>query len=220
TLNMQKLLSVIVLYVFYILLNHGICETKLLRNKRFLIFPKQAPTRYQFIGGIGIPADLSYESLTIGYVLKAEYWLPFNETVFRQNPYFPEYKNDKLYNGLEPTPNYINARSGTKLPKKSTFRWDIYDLLVNRLDSYGYKGQECLLKAICEANALQFMRHFDVFGELMHIFFSPSTSSDLNTAKAQDYRQAEKLGLSGDSCLSYDCDLSILDLFSKVLKIN
>ncbi|TMW41748.1 hypothetical protein DOY81_013175, partial [Sarcophaga bullata] len=128
---MQKLLSVIVLYVFYILLNHGICETKLLRNKRFLIFPKQAPTRYQFIGGIGIPADLSYESLTI-----------------------------------EPTPNYINARSNTKLPKKSTFRWDIYELLINRLDSYGYKGQECILKAICEANALQFMRHFDVFGEL------------------------------------------------------
>lgn len=37
--------------------------------------------------------------------------------------------------------------------------------------SYGYRGQECVLKAICEANALQFMRHFDVFGELMHIFF-------------------------------------------------
>ena len=47
---MLKLLSAIVLPAFYILLilqNHGICETKLLRNKRFLIFPKQAPTRYQ-----------------------------------------------------------------------------------------------------------------------------------------------------------------------------
>lgn len=37
--------------------------------------------------------------------------------------------------------------------------------------SYGYKGLECLLRAICEANALQFMRHYDVYGELLHIFF-------------------------------------------------
>lgn len=47
TLNMPKLLSSIVLFVVYMLIKHSPCETKLLRNKRFLIFPRQAPTRYQ-----------------------------------------------------------------------------------------------------------------------------------------------------------------------------
>lgn len=39
----------------------------------------------QFIGGIGIPVeDLSFESVTSGYVLKAEYFLPETAHVFRQ----------------------------------------------------------------------------------------------------------------------------------------
>lgn len=121
-------------------------DFSLMRQKRFLIFPRQAPTRHQvygslritfasnvfffvkFIGGIGIPADLAYESLTIGYVLKAMYWLPFNETHFRENPYFPEYK-DGFYN-LN-TSAFLSHRS-----RRSTLRWDIYDILSDRLDRY------------------------------------------------------------------------------------
>ncbi|XP_023305873.2 uncharacterized protein LOC111687650 [Lucilia cuprina] len=212
-----------IIIVFFCIVNYKvICTSKLLRNKRFLIFPRQAPTRHQFIGGIGIPVDLTYESLTIGYVLKAEFWLPFNETVFRENPYFPEYKNDKLYNNvkIQQDPNFVNARSFKREVKKSKLRWDIYDIIIHRLNGLGYKGQECLLRAICEANALQFMRHFDVYGELLHIFFSPSTSSDLKSAESQNFLQAEKLGRSGDSCSIYDCNLSILDIFSKVLKVG
>ncbi|KAM7342163.1 uncharacterized protein ACRADG_009676 [Cochliomyia hominivorax] len=199
-----------------------ISDSKLLRNKRFLIFPRQAPTRHQFIGGIGIPVDLSYESLTIGYVLKAMFWLPYNETVFRENPYFPEYKNDKFNNSFTRpfNSNFVNARSIKNMNKGSKLRWDIYDIIIQRLNGYGYKGQECLLRAICEANALQFMRHVDVYGELMHIFFSPSSSRDAKSDKAADFIQAEKLGLSGDSCTSYDCSLSILDLISKILKVD
>lgn len=67
------------------------------RTKRFLIFPKGAPTRVQvnhnefifknyslcfsrlqLIAGMGLPVDLDAESLTVGYVFKAEYFLPFN----------------------------------------------------------------------------------------------------------------------------------------------
>lgn len=83
--------------------------------------------KLQFIGGIGIPADLAYESLTIGYVLKAMYWLPWNATHFRENPYLPEYKND--YYNLN-TSAYLSNRN----KRSSTLRWDIYDILANRLD--------------------------------------------------------------------------------------
>ncbi|XP_055326696.1 uncharacterized protein LOC129580373 [Sitodiplosis mosellana] len=48
------------------------------RSRRFLTFPPTAPTRVQIISGIGIPVDLELESVTIGYVFKAEFFLPEN----------------------------------------------------------------------------------------------------------------------------------------------
>lgn len=48
------------------------------RGKRWLLFPRASPTRVQVIAGIGIPVqDLAYESVTTGYVFKAEYFLPY-----------------------------------------------------------------------------------------------------------------------------------------------
>lgn len=44
----------------------------------------------RFIGGFGIPTDLAYESLTIGYVLKVEFCLSWNSMVFYENHYLPE----------------------------------------------------------------------------------------------------------------------------------
>lgn len=46
----------------------------------------------QLIAGIGVPVELEYESVTIGYVLKAEYFLPDNTTIvmhFLQDPFNP-----------------------------------------------------------------------------------------------------------------------------------
>lgn len=51
------------------------------REKRWLIYPRSSPTRVQFIAGIGIPvSDLAFESITTGYVFKAEYYLPHDAT--------------------------------------------------------------------------------------------------------------------------------------------
>ncbi|XP_067633315.1 uncharacterized protein [Eurosta solidaginis] len=181
----------------------------LLRNKRFLIFPRQAPTRYQFIGGIGIPADLEYESLTIGYVLKAQYWLPYNATVFRENPFWPEYRNK--YNDSLGT-YAVNSR-------KSTLRWSLYSYIADRLDSYGYRGFECVLKAICEASSISFERRHNIFAELLHIFLSPSKSADKETPESSHYKQAEKIGKGVGDCGFYDCKISLLNWISSVMKI-
>ncbi|XP_053962634.1 uncharacterized protein LOC128866147 [Anastrepha ludens] len=180
------------------------------RNKRFLIFPRQAPTRYQFIGGIGIPADLSYESLTTGHVLKAEYWLPYNATVFRENPFWPEYYNK--YNNTFP----MYALQG----RQSTLRWSLYSYAANRLDSYGYKGMECVLKAICEASSISFRRGHSIFAELIHIFLSPSTSADKATPEGLHYKQAEQIGRNNGDCDFYDCKISLLNWISSVLKVE
>ncbi|TMW47585.1 hypothetical protein DOY81_007330 [Sarcophaga bullata] len=90
----RTLKSILVLIVIKIFMdrNAGIVATKLLNVRRMhrlqsrsLLFPPTAPTRVQFIGGIGIPVeDLSFESVTSGYVLKAEYFLPERADEFRQ----------------------------------------------------------------------------------------------------------------------------------------
>ncbi|GAB0097675.1 uncharacterized protein DMENIID0001_133400 [Sergentomyia squamirostris] len=46
------------------------------RERRYLIVPPTAPTRHQFIAGIGIPVDLTRIAITSGYVFKAQYFLP------------------------------------------------------------------------------------------------------------------------------------------------
>ncbi|KAI9576629.1 hypothetical protein GQX74_010611 [Glossina fuscipes] len=162
----------------------------------------------KFIGGIGIPTDLTYESLTIGYVLKAEFWLPWNSTVFYENPYLPQYK--KI--------SYSQRHFKRDIDHKTTLRWNIYQKLIETLNSYGYKGQECILKAICEANAVAFRRDYSMFDELMHIFFSPSRSRDLKSEDSQHFLEAAKLGgESGEtSCELYECSLSLLALISTI----
>uniref|UniRef100_A0A1B0A3P8 ARF7EP_C domain-containing protein n=1 Tax=Glossina pallidipes TaxID=7398 RepID=A0A1B0A3P8_GLOPL len=161
----------------------------------------------RFIGGIGIPTDLTYESLTIGYVLKAEFWLPWNSTVFYENPYLPQYK--KI--------SYSRRHFKRDVDHKTTLRWDIYQTLIETLNGYGYKGQECVLKAICEANAVPFRRDYSVFDELMHIFFSPSRSCDLKSEDSQHFLEAAKLHHNGESsCELYECSLSLLELISTI----
>lgn len=41
-----------------------------------LIVPPTSPTRHQLISGIGIPLDLEDEAITLGLVMKAQYFLP------------------------------------------------------------------------------------------------------------------------------------------------
>nr|XP_016925100.2 uncharacterized protein LOC108006159 [Drosophila suzukii]XP_036672288.1 uncharacterized protein LOC108006159 [Drosophila suzukii] len=178
------------------------------RAKRFLIFPRQAPTRHQFIAGIGIPADLEYESLTVGYVLKAEYYLPYNASVYRQNPLFPEYK-----------PNTIDAEKQRQLFKPTDLRWQIYEFIEHMLNGYGLNGHACLLEAICEANRIKFARDFSIAAEMLHLLLSPSSTLNSKTSRALDFIHAEKDGSRRD-CTKYDCNTKILNWVSLVSKMD
>ncbi|XP_014095730.2 uncharacterized protein [Bactrocera oleae] len=189
-------------------------STKLLRSKRFLIYPQQAPTRLVFIIGVGIPADLEYESLTVGYALKAQFLLPINATNYRENTFYPEYKSQ--YNATY----HVNLDRYGWESRSSKLRWNLYSCIAQRLDSYGYSGTECVLKAICEASSLSFQRLHGVFEQIMHILLSPSSSVDQATSQSVQYIEAEKIGrLSGD-CGFYNCKISILDWISSVLKVE
>ncbi|XP_053691000.1 uncharacterized protein LOC128739532 [Sabethes cyaneus] len=53
-------------------------------GRPILIVPPTSPTRHQFIAGIGIPLA-AHESLTFGWVLKAQYFLPTEVNQLRPN---------------------------------------------------------------------------------------------------------------------------------------
>lgn len=89
----------------------GVSMADIHRSKRFLIFPPTSPTRMQviyatvfisifineptflqIIAGIGVPVQLDYESVTMGYTFKAEYFVQDNVTIaehFFQTPFNP-----------------------------------------------------------------------------------------------------------------------------------
>ncbi|XP_002138109.2 uncharacterized protein [Drosophila pseudoobscura] len=176
------------------------------RAKRFLIFPRQAPTRHQFIAGIGIPANLDYESLTVGYVLKAEFHLPYNATVFRQNPFLPEYNHNK----------FINAGKERKMYQKPTqLRWKIYAFIEYLLNGYGYNGHECLLQAICDVNRIGFSKDFSVGAELIHLVLSPTSTLNSKNYIAHDFIFAEK-----GNCRRYDCKIDLINWVSHVANLK
>ncbi|XP_039958047.1 uncharacterized protein LOC120773118 [Bactrocera tryoni] len=189
-------------------------STSLLRSKRWLIYPRQAPTRLLFIAGIGVPADLEYESLTVGYTLKGQFFLPYNVTTYRENPFYPEYKSE--YNA---TYHGNHGHYGWE-SRSSKLRWNLYSCIAQRLDSYGYSGTECILKAICEASSLSFQRLHGVFEQIVHILLSPSSSVDQATPQSVQYIEAEKIGSSSGDCGFYNCKISVLDWISSVLKVE
>ncbi|KAH8413807.1 hypothetical protein KR222_008720 [Zaprionus bogoriensis] len=186
------------------------------RSKRFLIFPRQAPTRHQFIAGIGIPADLSFESLTIGHVLKAEFFLPYNASVYRQNPYLPEYKNTQESLNAGNAATDIRQLQG----QPTELRWQIYAYVEHMLNRYGYNGRECLLQAICEANVIPFSKDFSVFHELLHLILSPSATRNTNSVHAYEFFMAEKTNGETSNCEIYDCNFKLLEWISEVMRLK
>uniref|UniRef100_A0A1I8M6V7 Uncharacterized protein n=1 Tax=Musca domestica TaxID=7370 RepID=A0A1I8M6V7_MUSDO len=203
----------------------------LVKAKLPILFPPTAPTRIQWISGIGIPLDnLRFEAMTSGYVLKAEYFLP--ETVdqlrtksrlpltarsFNGKTKFENFIVDE--NALSTTNNSTNQPDFVKQRKhiRSSYRWTVYKGLEGLATRMGLSGRECMLKSICEAAERPFHIYNGLFGELLHILLTPSSSKDeLSTHSDNAYFYAEHMGRSGAKCdrVFRHCPRSLLDHFS------
>uniref|UniRef100_T1GLK8 Uncharacterized protein n=1 Tax=Megaselia scalaris TaxID=36166 RepID=T1GLK8_MEGSC len=183
-----------------------------IRDKRWLIFPEQDPQRHQFVIGVGIPLeDLEFEALTTGYVLKAEYFLPINESDFRKDPFVIHF--------IE-----MNAENQQKRSLDSPMsRFDIYKSFEMLLNRRGLDGKQCLMVAICEAGSISFQEGFDTLGDIFHLFLTPSSTEDeISQSVDNDYIQAEIFGRAGGNCVKRfnRCNLSIMVSFHLLFKIN
>ncbi|XP_058055626.1 uncharacterized protein LOC131207035 [Anopheles bellator] len=98
-------------------------------------------------------------------------------------------------------------------------RWLVYKALERMSFGYGFGGRACILRSICDAAEAQFTHTGGVFGELLHIMFSPSSTEEpLSEHRDNEYLRAEQLGRTGAPCdkIFHECSTSMLDLFSGV----
>ncbi|XP_055643577.1 uncharacterized protein LOC129779860 [Toxorhynchites rutilus septentrionalis] len=235
-----------------------------------LIVPQTSPTRHQLIAGIGIPLGTPI-SITTGYVLKAQYFLPisvndlkphlwdgWNETrrvlekrdavTILPGQRYEQYTATDVEIKSEPLPegdeevfedgddNYWldeeefeqhedaeesmpSIETGSEGYNAEHSRWTTYKTLEKIGESYGAGGRACVLRSICEAAEAEFTHTGGIFAELLHILFTPSTTTEpLSDHNDNEYHRAEQLGREGAPChlVFRECNHSILDVFTGV----
>ncbi|XP_030374272.1 uncharacterized protein LOC115623866 [Scaptodrosophila lebanonensis] len=186
------------------------------RLSRSLIYPETAPTRLQFIGGIGIPVeDLHFESITSGYVLKAEYFLPINASELTHH-----YLRPQAITGREEDV----SSSDSPFNYASIYRWMLYRGVETLLEKAGLPGQSCLLRVICEHAALPLSHESGLLAEILHIILTPSSSQDaLAKHTDRDYLMAERFGRRGGDCraaFAKKCKKSPMDFITMLIEVN
>lgn len=127
--------------------------------------------------------DLEPESMTIGYVFKAQYFLPYNETHLRptrlQRDIADHMKVDEYGQTYESYDVEAKVKSvGEVSPQTEDshgddddVRWMIYQTLEKVLRSKNIDGKQCVLRAICEASRLKFTHESGLLGEIFHVLF-------------------------------------------------
>ncbi|XP_078052195.1 uncharacterized protein LOC144478302 [Augochlora pura] len=191
------------------------------RERRYLVFPtpgpSNAPTKVQFILGLGLPMEVDV-SLIIGYVMKFNYVLPYNAS-YLTDSYI---RYDRSISGdvdadeeeHERTPDHQGGEDHV------ISRWEIYEILESLLGD-SRTGKACLLRAICEASAAPFSGvHGGLSSQLVHLLLTPSmTSEPFRTDFDRMYHAAEMLGKTASwNCDTFfpECGESLLDYFTEV----
>ncbi|XP_046488452.1 uncharacterized protein [Neodiprion pinetum] len=181
------------------------------REKRYLVYPKpgvgNAPTKVQLILGLGLPME---GGLIVGYVVKNNYNLPYNATSYL-DPHVRYERSIYVEDSLKP-----DAEANRK---GSTTRWETYRMLESAFNIFG-SGKSCLLRAICEAaEGEPFGENYGLFGELLHLFLTPSsTAEEFLESTDQEYLAAESLGRrSLEKCRIFfpECEISPLEYFTE-----
>ncbi|KAL7019269.1 hypothetical protein ACKWTF_011056 [Chironomus riparius] len=120
--------------------------------------------------------------------------------------------------GNKPKLSDYPLKTKEELMDTSGTRWLLYDGFGKMLTAKGLEGRYCVLRSICEAAESNFGFHNGLFGQLFHLFFTPSSTSDVIVNKEHyDYLKAEMLGEAGKPCdqIFHQCKRSVLEIFTK-----
>ncbi|KAK9758632.1 DM4/DM12 family [Popillia japonica] len=183
---MHKRLSILIITLIVISLTNSQTAIQIL-NK--IQFPYGGPFMGLFLA-VAMPLEIPEPEVFVSYNFEANYNLPENQTTFQYPP--------------------VVSRA------MDIARKEIYDAIEFKMDSHGFAGKPCLLRAICEATEYS-LQHTDVLGDIVHVVLTPSTSKSEGLS---EYEKAEKYGRLKKNCKRYNksCSFSVLDLISVIDK--
>ncbi|XP_022197870.2 uncharacterized protein LOC111055031 isoform X2 [Nilaparvata lugens] len=159
-------------------------------NPRHLPFPMGLGNKIQIITGVGVPIEVSGQSISLGLILKSNYELPTNVSIYTE-------VEDNFRRMSPPT------------------RWQLYETFEAALDRFTMGGRSCLLQSICKA-AEASLNHSGILGEILHLLLMPSSSTE-EISGHPDYYRAEmngKLGLKRCEEMYPECPNDILDVIT------
>ncbi|KAL9921576.1 uncharacterized protein ACN427_002541 [Glossina fuscipes fuscipes] len=204
-------------------------------NQTALFYPSNSA--YGLFAAIAVPLDLPHRNVFVSYNFEANYNLPQN---WGLPPYATNLADEDLFDDNarhlsddDKCGNCTDNR-GEKILKNSTeifnknvtqtrterniipsllTRTHFYQILVDKFTNFGFQGEPCLLRLICETNSSELGNVNGILGNVMHVIFSPSTSQDENLPTK--YHRAEIDGMD-DQCERYAelCQENILDFVS------
>ncbi|KAH8390322.1 hypothetical protein KR200_011958 [Drosophila serrata] len=170
---------------------------------------------------ISVPLGLQNRNVFLSYNYEFNYYQP--EHIYKYPPILmgDNWEDSYLtYNTTGGVDSLGGSSSKKLLPCRSLpamSRTNFYIMLTDKLERSGYPGEPCLLRLICETNASTLGQVNGLLGNIVHIIFTPSSSSDENLVS--DYYQAEWDGFWHGDCSSYVslCGENVLDLISRPL---
>ncbi|OXU22221.1 hypothetical protein TSAR_011364 [Trichomalopsis sarcophagae] len=163
------------------------------RSRRALIYPnpRGSETKVQVLFGLGLPMEEEI-SMTLGYVLKCNYDLPYNSSQLR--PSFSE--------------------------RQQLSRWNLYRLLESTLGKSCLLRMVCEAAAVPFLSR-DSQGTTGLLGELLHALLTPSmTREEYEIYADREYTTAEEKG-RGEGCRMFlqDCPKSPLDYFSRRMRL-
>lgn len=191
------------LLIVLLVISCGAHESLLSREKRFLIVPPTSPTRHQLISGIGIPLDLEDEAVTLGIVLKAQYFLPENADQLKPI-YFPG-----IFNNFSPV-NFVETQQLEFPNGKRRKREIIYDEISGqKIETYDEEAEELSNSALKNEQT-----EYENEDDEEEYEYDDEFSEDSGTTKREDFprpTEEEEHDTRASRWLVYDGFAKLLD---------
>ncbi|XP_049537082.1 uncharacterized protein LOC125951967 [Anopheles darlingi] len=164
-----------------------------------------------YLLAIAIPLLVPGRNIYLSHNFEANYGVPTNETQYFQ--WYQRFK-DNNFNLTEAIATSRHERRARNV--RGFTRSYFYGQLLERMELYGLNGTGCMLRIICEIRETPVEEHNGVFGDVLGVILSPSSSMDEDLPVM--YYEAESNG-ANEGCEAYRdfCATDLLGFVSTLL---
>ncbi|XP_058055624.1 uncharacterized protein LOC131207033 [Anopheles bellator] len=185
------------------------------RTKRSLVYTYNSCAGVLF--ALSIPLLITGRNIFFSYNFEMNYNMPTDSTDYTQG-ILKKGDTNEIEGGVA-SRRSREADSGVEVRavRPSITRKKVYRMIELNLERYGFAGKRCILRMICDLAHSPVHGENGVFGDLMHIVFTPSLSVDERLPS--EFGHAEWLGHVQRNCTKYraHCPTNPMDLMSIVV---